>query len=150
MLDDRTGTPEQPGDELVGEFIWTRKSNRYGWRSYLGDAPVRAPQVPARLEDFAGLPPHTIAGQFYYTLAFHSLEFPKGPGQIVADISDTLENKLASVRCYASQFPPEKEYIYTRIEAWAHRLGQAAGFEAGELFVSPRPLGTGDLMSVLG
>ena len=56
MLDDRTGTPEQPGDPLVGEFIWTRGSNRYGWRSYLGDAPDRAPQVPARLEDFTGLP----------------------------------------------------------------------------------------------
>jgi len=56
MLDDRTGTPEQPGDPLVGEFLWTRKSNQYGWRSYLADAPAEAPQVPARLEDFAGLP----------------------------------------------------------------------------------------------
>lgn len=101
-------------------------------------------------DDFSGLPPHTIDGKLYYTLAFHSLEPPAGPGQIVADISDTLEKKLDSVRCYASQFPPEKEYIYSRIEAWAHRLGQAAGFEAGELFVSPRPIGTGDLMSLLG
>ena len=47
-LDDRTGTPEKPGDPLVGEFIWTRQSNQYGWRSYLGGAPARAPQVPAR------------------------------------------------------------------------------------------------------
>ena len=61
MLDDRTGTPERPGDPLVGEFIWTRKSNQYGWRSYLGDAPAEAPQVPARLEDFAGLPPTWMA-----------------------------------------------------------------------------------------
>ena len=56
MLDDRTGTPEQPGDPLVGEFVWTRQSNQYGWRSYLGDAPAQAPQVPARLEEFSGLP----------------------------------------------------------------------------------------------
>ena len=56
MLDDRTGTPEQPGDPLVGEFIWTRQSNQYGWRSYLGEALAMAPQVPARLKDFAGLP----------------------------------------------------------------------------------------------
>ena len=56
MLDDRTGTADQPGDPLVGEFLWTRQRNQYGWRSYLGDAPARAPQVPARLEDFAGLP----------------------------------------------------------------------------------------------
>ena len=101
--------------------------------------------------DFGGLPPHTIEGQLYYSLAFHSLEPPAGPGQIVADISDTLEAKLASVRCYASQFPPEKEYIYDRIEAWAQRTGQAAGFAAGELLASPRPLGTNDVVkSVLG
>ena len=61
MLDDRTGTPEQPGDPLVGEFIWTRQSNQYGWRSYLGDALAEAPQVPARLEDFSGLPPTWMA-----------------------------------------------------------------------------------------
>ena len=101
--------------------------------------------------DFGGLPPHTIDRQLYYTLAFHSLEWLTGPGQLVADISETLEAKLASVRCYKSQFPPEKQYIYGRIEAWAHRLGQAAGFNAGELFTSPRPLGTQDLMqSVIG
>ena len=61
MLDDRTGTPEQPGDKLVGEFVWTRQSNQFGWRSYLGDAPAKAPQVPARLEDFAGLAPTWMA-----------------------------------------------------------------------------------------
>ena len=58
---DRTGTPEQPGDPLVGEFLWTRQSNQYGWRSYLGDSPAEAPQVPVRLEDFAGLPPTWMA-----------------------------------------------------------------------------------------
>ena len=57
MLDDRTGTEEMPGDPLVGEFVWTRESNRFGWQSYLGDAPRAAPQVPARLGDFEGLPP---------------------------------------------------------------------------------------------
>ena len=61
MLDDRTGSPEQPGDPLVGEFIWQRSRNQYGWRSYLGGAPAEAPQVPARLEDFAGLPPTWMA-----------------------------------------------------------------------------------------
>ncbi|MEM7079335.1 MAG: alpha/beta hydrolase [Pseudomonadota bacterium] len=58
MLDDTTGSPENPGDPLVGEFVWTRASNKYGWESYLGDAEPVAPQVPARLEDFSGLP-HT-------------------------------------------------------------------------------------------
>jgi acetyl esterase/lipase len=57
MLDDRTGSPEQPGDPLVGEFVWTRHSNQYGWDSYLGAAPRAAPQVPARAESLADLPP---------------------------------------------------------------------------------------------
>ena len=56
MLDDRTGTSEHPGDPLVGEFVWTRESNQFGWKSYLGDAPAAAPQVPARVESYAGLP----------------------------------------------------------------------------------------------
>ena len=61
MLDDRTGSAEQPGDPLVGEFLWRRQSNQFGWRSYLGGAPAEAPQVPVRLEDFAGLPPTWMA-----------------------------------------------------------------------------------------
>ncbi len=60
MLDDRTGSAEHPGDPLVGEFVWTRQSNQLGWRSYLGDAPAAAPQVPARLEQLEGLPPAWI------------------------------------------------------------------------------------------
>lgn len=56
MLDNLTGTDEQPGDPLVGEFVWTRGSNQFGWASYLGGAPAEAPQVPARVKDFAGLP----------------------------------------------------------------------------------------------
>ncbi len=56
MLDNLTGTDVQPGDPLVGEFVWTRARNRFGWASYLGDAAPEAPQVPARVGDHAGLP----------------------------------------------------------------------------------------------
>ncbi len=100
-------------------------------------------------DEFANLPPHTIAAQLYYTLVFHSEKPLEGSGQIVVDISDTLDKKLAAVRCYASQFPPEKEHIYKRIEAAAYRLGPTAGYAAGELLVSPRPLGTQDLMAAV-
>ena len=56
MLDNLTGSEAQPGDPLVGEFVWTRARNQWGWQAYLGDAPAVAPQVPARVQDFAGLP----------------------------------------------------------------------------------------------
>ena len=46
MLDDRTGSSQHYGDPLVGEFVWTRELNQYGWSSYLGNAERSAPQVP--------------------------------------------------------------------------------------------------------
>jgi bacillithiol biosynthesis deacetylase BshB1 len=100
-------------------------------------------------DQFAKLPPHTIKAQLSYSLAFHRLELPAGPGQVVVDISRTLQKKMSSVRCYASQFPPEKEYLFARLDAAARYLGQAAGFPAGELLTSPRPIGSGDLMATL-
>lgn len=57
MLDNRTGSDAHPGDPLVGEFVWTRELNQYGWQRYLGQAEAEAPQVPARLQSFADLPP---------------------------------------------------------------------------------------------
>ncbi len=57
MLDDRTGTDENPGDPLVGEFVWTREFNQYAWNCYLADSERAAPQVPGRLEKYEGLPP---------------------------------------------------------------------------------------------
>ncbi len=57
MLDNLTGSPGHEGDPLVGEFVWTREHNRFGWASFLGNADPVAPQVPARLENYAGLPP---------------------------------------------------------------------------------------------
>lgn len=100
-------------------------------------------------DHFGGLATHTIAAQIYYTLVFHSTVPLGGAGEIIVDISDTLDAKLAAVRCYASQFPKEKEYIYERIGYSAQRLGPTAGFAAGELFFSPRHLGTQDLMAAV-
>lgn len=99
--------------------------------------------------DFTNLPPHSIAAQMYYTLESHRVAPMEAGGQIVVDISDTLEAKLASVRCYKTQFPAAKQYIYPRIEAMAYQFGHAAGFQAGELLVSPRTLGTTNLMRTL-
>ncbi|MFF2479810.1 alpha/beta hydrolase [Paenibacillus sp. NPDC058071] len=63
MLDDRTGiTPEHP---YAGEFVWTKRSNYFGWESVLGHEPgkegVSEYYVPARAESLAGLPPTYIS-----------------------------------------------------------------------------------------
>lgn len=98
---------------------------------------------------FPGLPVHKIEAQLYYTLAFYSIEPMPAGGRLVCDISDVLEAKLASIRCYATQFPAEKQHLFARVEGWARHLGQVAGFEAGELLSSPRTLGTRNLMGAL-
>lgn len=99
--------------------------------------------------DFTNLPPHSIAAQMYYTLESHRITPLESGGQLVVDISDTLAAKLAAVRCYQTQFPAAKQYIFPRIEAIAQHLGHAAGFQAGELLISPRTLGTTNLMQTL-
>lgn len=64
MLDDRTGVTVEPSP-MVGEFGWSRDSNRFGWASLIGREPggadVSAYAAAARAENLAGLPPAYIA-----------------------------------------------------------------------------------------
>lgn len=98
---------------------------------------------------FDGLPTHTISAHLYYTLAFGRLDLPDAASHLVVDISDTLDAKLASVKCYETQFPPEKAHVFDRVRSYAVQHGNVAGFKAGELLASPRMLGTRDLMHFL-
>ncbi len=100
-------------------------------------------------DQFDGLPVHVIEAQLYFRLAFEPLGANPGADHFVADISDTLEAKLASIRCYKTQFPPAKEYVFDRIRGAALHSGAAAGYTAGELFVSTRTLGAPDLMRMV-
>jgi acetyl esterase/lipase len=63
MLDDRTGTTITP-PAPVGTIVWNSAKNRFGWQSFLGQAPataqVPADAVPARHKDLSGLPPTFI------------------------------------------------------------------------------------------
>jgi N-acetylglucosamine malate deacetylase 1 len=100
-------------------------------------------------DQFEHLPPHRIDAQLYYTLAFYSAAPMTGAGHLISDITQTLPKKLAAVRCYATQFPEEKQGLFARLESWAHHYGEIAGFDAGELLVTPRTLGTRNLMGAL-
>ena len=63
MLDDRTGSSRIP-PKPIGELSWDAPSNRFGWQSFLGQAPggttVPVEAVPARTRSLAGLPPAFI------------------------------------------------------------------------------------------
>jgi LmbE family N-acetylglucosaminyl deacetylase len=99
-------------------------------------------------EHFAGLPVHAIKAQLYFTLAFYTLESMRGSA-IISDISNSIDQKLAAIRCYATQFPAEKEHVFDRVSGWTRHLGEVAGFAAGELLISPRTIGTRHLMGAL-
>ena len=100
-------------------------------------------------EHFEHLPVHTIDRQIYCMLAQPLSGVPTLPGHLLVDISDTLERKLQSIRCFTTQFPPSKTQLFARIESMARFLGSTAGVEAAEMLISPRPVVTRDLMHAL-
>ena len=100
-------------------------------------------------QHFDGLPVHVISRQLYYHLFFEDEWSGVGAKQFVHDISATIELKLDSVRCYATQFPKEKEYIYHRVRSVAGAVGATAGFDYGEVLTSTRAIGSQDLMTTL-
>ncbi len=62
MIDDRQVTPSSQLEDLI---IWSRESNEFGWRSYLGDR-YGTDDIPpyaaaARAEDLTGLPPAYVS-----------------------------------------------------------------------------------------
>lgn len=99
---------------------------------------------------FDGLPVHTIERQLYFRLQFEPAAMVGSDSQITVDISKTLEKKIASIACYATQFPPVKAHIYDRIRGLAIAAGAAAGCAAGEVFACTRPLATLDLFEAVG
>jgi len=100
-------------------------------------------------DQFDHMPPHVIARQLYCHLG-NPLPSPLVPGgQIVVDISETLARKVAAIRCYKTQFPPEKEHLFERVDAADRYLGRSAGVTAAEMLISPRPIVVKDLMASL-
>jgi N-acetylglucosamine malate deacetylase 1 len=100
-------------------------------------------------EFFPHDPPHVIAVQLYFRLAFEPQQLPGYGSHLTVDVTETLETKLESVRCYKSQFPAAKAHVFERIRGAALLAGSAAGYGAGEVFVSTRALGTPNLMHLL-
>ena len=98
---------------------------------------------------FDGLPVHLIEHQLYFRLAFEPDRLSGFPSHFTVDISATLETKIEAVRCYKTQFPPEKSHVFDRIRGAALLHGAAAGFQAGEVFVDTKILGTRDLVRFL-
>ncbi len=100
-------------------------------------------------EYFDDLPVHTIDHHCYFYLGFDITGIPSQVGFVTVDISHTLDQKLKSIACYRSQFPPGKQRVFDRVQHGARAIGMAAGFAAGEIVIPVRPLGTRDLLKTL-
>jgi bacillithiol biosynthesis deacetylase BshB1 len=68
----------------------------------------------------------------------------------VLDVSDTFEQKMRAVRCYASQFDEVRfERVRHALTGHAIAAGSRCGFAYGELFALPAPIGAVDLVSLV-
>ena len=100
-------------------------------------------------DQFDGLPVHSVSRQLYYSLMIESDISGTGGKQFIQDVSTTFETKLNAVRCYATQFPPEKAYVFEKVETIAKLRGVMAGFDYGEAFTSTQAIGSTDLFQTL-
>ena len=134
---------------VIGLGASTPTASPDHWQAMqITDAAVFYAKLTKWDEHFDGLPPLVIPALLHCYLIDQE-EALSRPGRIIADISDTLQLKLAAIRCYKTQFPPEKEYVFQRVEAAAQFLGQASRVEAAELLTSPRPVPVPDIMGFL-
>ncbi len=98
---------------------------------------------------FDYLPEHTISHLLTYFLFTGIADLPAGCWPIIVNIEGHLKQKIEAVRCYASQFPAEKEHVFTRVESLSKTMGLLGGCTEGELIAGSRIPCTTDLMRLL-
>jgi N-acetylglucosamine malate deacetylase 1 len=100
-------------------------------------------------EHFQHTKPHTISAQVYFHLGYDPVPTPEFGSLVTVDITNHLQQKMDSILCYQTQFPPEKRNVLKRVEGQALAAGAAAGFAAGEHFATCRVLGCQDLLKTV-
>jgi LmbE family N-acetylglucosaminyl deacetylase len=123
-------SPDHYQAMLIAEaaIFYTRLSK---WEHYFDDLPHCAAPV-----------------LMYYLLQLRSLSADH-PNCVVNDIGDVLQAKIDAIACYKTQFAHRPE-ILDRIRAFNVQQGLTTGFAAGEVLFAPSPLGTRDLMGLVG
>jgi len=99
---------------------------------------------------FGGTEPFRIEHLVYRPVpsAAETLNFP---ARFVVDITDTIDQKLAALECYESQFGGQRfERLKHYIRCSAGAEGGQCGYSYGELYALPRPVGVKDMATMLG
>ena len=134
---------------VLGLYGKTPMASPDHWQaSQITDAGVFYSRLSKWDEHFDGLPVHTISKQCYYSLLGNAWNHD-GKNQFVVNITSTLERKMESIRCYQSQFPPDKRYVFERVRAMAAAFGAEAGVQAGEKLTSTKVLASNSLMKTM-
>ncbi len=100
-------------------------------------------------QHFDSLPVHTISRQLYFRLAVEPNLLSGNAYHTIVDITSTIEQKIASIQCYESQFN-HKAGIFDRVRASATVIGGLASVSAGESFAAARPFAVDDLLKTVG
>lgn len=99
---------------------------------------------------FDGTAPHRVDHLVYRPVA-RTPENLSWPATFIVNIKDTLEQKTAAIGCYKTQFPGER---FAGLRHWivstAGYEGGLCGYDYGELYALPRPIGTADPMPLFG
>jgi acetyl esterase/lipase len=125
MLDDRTAAHRDL--DTVRHFLWNNRSNRAGWRAYLGADPgsaaVPTDAVPARRTDLSGLPPAWIGigdAELFYDEARAYAEALTAAG--VPTTLDTVPGAPHAFEKIAAKAPVSQAYL-RRAKTWLdHQL----------------------------
>ena len=101
-------------------------------------------------DQFDGLAPHAIDQHLYFRLALEPDAIPSLSHHITVDITETLETKIESIKCYQTQFA-HRPGIIDRVRAAAIVTGNAAGVQHAESFAAAKPFAVKNLVTtVLG
>lgn len=98
---------------------------------------------------FAGTTPYRVPHLVYAPFPFDA-EQRLWHSTFVIDITETFEQKLASIKCYESQFDPARfEKVQHFVRSYAGTHGARCGFTFGEVFALPHPVGASDLVQLV-
>ncbi|MBY0460852.1 MAG: PIG-L family deacetylase [Gemmataceae bacterium] len=128
-------TPAASPDHLQGGLI--------------GEAARFYSQLTKWDDRFDGTHPYRVPHLVYVPFPFDA-EVRHWHSQLVVDISDTIDVKIAAVKAYESQFDAAR---FARVEHMIRSTngyhGARCGYMYGELFALPTPVGAPDLVSLV-
>ena len=115
---------------------------------YQGQLIVEAARFYSQLtkwdDRFSNTPPYRVPWLWYRPVVF-AADHAHWPATFVMDTSDVIEQKIAAIACYRSQFDSARlAALVHRVRAFDAAEGARAGFDYGELFALPHPFPTQD------